>query len=430
MNMKRFLAITLAMCLLAGLAGFARSESAPLRVLAGNVQTAEAYRATYPDRDVQIIDVDYEQGYRGNLAELLAAGEWDLAFISTQEFALTTLVNEGLAMDLSAFPEITALADNLYPSVRAAVSVNEKLVAVPMGFVASMVMGIQLMSISELNTSKYTERAAAHLEALGFSADDQPRTFAQLSALGQRYMQLPKDARKGTTFITLECNQTAYVLELLLNLYESQHLATGEFSSFDTEVFRTALAQLDALSAALATDPKNTYDDNGLCFPLLNDSSQMILSDGVFLQLGDHPSIPARMDLAIVNPKSSRAQEAVEYILFSSDQDACYDAPTLCQTIDYDALVRQSYDLDIAAQIQQREDQSVIDRLIALRDARDASGYQYSKAEIERYGAEIAPKLIFPQTVYIDTQSATQQYLLGKLDADGFIAALDKATAR
>ena len=428
--MKRFLAITLAMCLLAGLAGFARSESAPLRVLAGNVQTAEAYRATYPDRDVQIIDVDYEQGYRGNLAELLAAGEWDLAFISTQEFALTTLVNEGLAMDLSAFPEITALADNLYPSVRAAVSVNEKLVAVPMGFVASMVMGIQLMSISELNTSKYTERAAAHLEALGFSADDQPRTFAQLSALGQRYMQLPKDARKGTTFITLECNQTAYVLELLLNLYESQHLATGEFSSFDTEVFRTALAQLDALSAALATDPKNTYDDNGLCFPLLNDSSQMILSDGVFLQLGDHPSIPARMDLAIVNPKSSRAQEAVEYILFSSDQDACYDAPTLCQTIDYDALVRQSYDLDIAAQIQQREDQSVIDRLIALRDARDASGYQYSKAEIERYGAEIAPKLIFPQTVYIDTQSATQQYLLGKLDADGFIAALDKATAR
>ena len=430
MNMKRYLAITLAMCLIASLTGFARSESAPLRVLAGNVRTAEAYRATYPDRDVQIIDVDYEQGYRGNLAELLAAGDWDLAYISTQEFDLGTLVDESLAMEIGDFPQIAGLADNLYPSVRAAVSVNEKLVAVPMGFVASMVMGIQLMSISELNTSKYTERAAAHLEALGFSADDQPRTFAQLCALGQRYMQLPKDAREGTTFITLECNQTAYVLELLLNLYESQYLATGEFSSFDTEVFRTALAQLDALSAALVTDPKNTYDDDGLCFPLLNDSSQMILSDGVFLQLGDQPSTPARMDLAIVNPKSSRAQEAVEYILFSSDQDACYDAPTLCQTIDYDALVRQSYDLDIAAQIQQREDQSVIDKLTALRDAGDASGYLYTQAEIERYGTEVAPKLIFPQTSYIDTQSAAQQYLLRKLDADGFIAALDKATVR
>ncbi len=428
--MKRFLAITLAMCLMAGLTGFARSESAPLRVLAGSVQTAEAYRATYPDRDVQIMNVDYAQGDRSNLAELLAAGEWDVAYIETQEFDLGALADEGLAMEISDFPQIAALADNLYPSIRNAVTVHGKLYAYPAGFVASMGMGIQLMSISELNTSKYTERAAAHLDALGFAADDQPRSFAQLCALGQRYMQLPKDARKGTTFITLEGNQTAYVLALLLNLYESQYLATGEMKSFDTEVFRTALTQLDTLRAALDTDPKNTYDDDGLCFPLLNDCSQMILSDGVFLQLGDHSSIPARMDVAIVNPKGPRAQEAVEYILFSDNQDACYDAPALYQTIDYDALVRQSYDLDIAAQIQQGEDQSVIDRLTALRGTGDASGYQYSKAEIERYGTDVAPKLIFPQTVYIDTHSATQQYLLGKLDEDGFIAALDEAATR
>jgi len=299
-----------------------------------------------------------------------------------------------------------------------------------MGFVASMVMGIQLMGVSDPFAGDYAKRAATHLEALGFTADDQPQSFAQLCALGQRYMQLPKEARKGTTFITLEGNQTAYVLALLIDLYESQYLATGEFSSFDTEIFRTALAQLDALSAALETDPKNIYDDDGLCFPLLNDSSQMILSDGVFLQLGDHSRIPARMDLAIINPKSPRAQEAMEYILFSNDQDACYDAPALYQTIDYDALVRQSYDQDIAAQIQQGEDQSVIDKLTALRDAGDASHYQCSKAEIERYGTEVASKLIFPKTVYIDTQSAAQQYLLGKLDADGFIAALDQAAAR
>ena len=430
MNMKRFLAITLAICLIAGLTGFARSESAPLRVLAGNVQTAEAYRKAYPDRVLQIIDIDYTQGYCGNLAELLTAGEWDVAFIETQEFDLGALADEGLAMEIDDFPQIAALADNLYPSIRNAVTVHGKLYAYPAGFVASMGMGIQLMGVSDSFTGDYAERAAAHLDVLGFAADDQPRSFAQLCALGQRYMQLPKDARKGTTFITLEGNQTAYVLALLLNLYESQYLATGELKSFDTEVFRTALAQLDTLRAALDTDPKNTYDDDGLCFPLLNDSSQMILSDGVFLQLGDHSSIPARMDVAIVNPKSPRAQEAVEYILFSDDQDACYDAPALYQTIDYDALVRQSYDLDIAAQIQQGEDQSVIDRLTALRDTGDASGYQYSKAEIERYGTDVAPKLIFPQTVYIDTHSATQQYLLGKLDVDGFIAALDEAATR
>jgi len=428
--MKRFLTVVLAVFLLAGSASFASAEPAPLRVLAGGTQTAAAYRKAYPDRSVEVIDVDYEQGYRGNLADLLAAGNWDLAYISTQECDLASLVRDGLAKDISTVPKIAALADNLYPSIRMAASVNGKLVAVPMGFVASMVMGIQLMGVSQSNTSKYTKLAAAHLEALGFTADDQPRTFAQLCALGQRYMQLPKDVRKGTTFITLEGNQTAYVLALLIDLYESQYLAKGETASFDTEVFRTALAQLDALRAALETDPKNIYDIDGLCFPLLNDCSQTILSDGVFLQLGDYPSIPARMGLAIVNQKSQRAQEAVEYILLSNDQDACYDAPALYQSIDYEALVLQSYDELIAAQIEQQEDQSVIDKLVTLRDAGDTSYYQYSKAEIDLYRTDVAPKLIFPQTTYFETQSSVQQYMLGKLDAAGFIAALNEAMTK
>ena len=105
--------------------------------------------------------------------------------------------------------------------------------------------------------------------ALGFTQNDQPKTFAQLCALGERYMQQSQDVRKGTTFITLEGNTTQYVLNLLIDLYTSQYLATGVYASFDTEVFRTALSQLAALSAALATDPKNTYDEDGYCYPLV-----------------------------------------------------------------------------------------------------------------------------------------------------------------
>jgi hypothetical protein len=430
MNMKRLFSTFLAVCLLAGASGVACAESSPLRVLAGNAQTAEAYRQAYPDRAVQVIDVDYEQGYRGNLAELLAGGDWDVAFIGTQEFDLAALADEGLSADLGAFPAIAARADNLCPSIRAAATVGGKLVAFPAGYVAGMVMGIRLMGVPGSYSDEYTRRAAAHLETLGFTQDDQPRTFAQLCALGERYMRQPGDARRGTAFITVEGNQTAYVLNLLIDLYASQYLATGEYASFDTEVFRTALSQAAALGAALAADPKNTYDDDGLCFPLLNDCSQLILGDGVFLQLGEHRSLPARMNLAVVNPESPNAQAAVDYILFSDEKNACYSAPALYQSVDYDALVRQSYDEDIAAQIEQHEDQSVIDRLIALRDAGDTSRYAYTEAEIERYRTEVAPLLVFPQADAIDTQSAARQYLLGKLDADGFIAALNQAAAR
>ena len=153
----------------------------------------------------------------------------------------------------------------------------------------------------------------------------------------------------------------------------------------------------------------------------------MFINDATFLQLGDNQSIPARMGMAIINPKSQHIQEAVDYILLMNDQNASHTAPVFYQVIDYDALVRQSYDEDIAAQIEQQEDQSVIDELIARRDAGDSSGYQYSKAEIEHYRTEVMPRLIFPQTTYIDTQSAVQQYMLSKLDTEGFIAALNEA---
>src|SRR5690606_7707491 len=164
-----------------------------------------------------------------------------------------------------------------------------------------------------------------------------------------------------------------------------------------------ALKQLESLNAALKTDPKITYDADGYCCPLLLDSSQTLVSGSTFLQLGDHQTIPAWMEIAIINPHSTHAQEAVDYILLVNEQSACAIAPALYQTIDYEALVLQSYDQDIAAQIAQQEDQSVIDKLIALRDAGDTSQYQYSHAEIEHYRMAIAPRLIFPQTLYFDT---------------------------
>lgn len=427
--MKRYMTILLAACLLAGARGCACAEPAPLRVLAGNEATAQAYRDTYPERELTVIAVDYEQGYRGNLAELLAGGDWDVAVIGTTEFDLATLTENGLATDLSTFPEIAVQAENLYPGIRTASSVGDRLMAFPVDGPAGLVMALQLTAGGAPSAAAYQQRADAHIQALGFTVADQPRTFAELCALGERYMQISPQVRTGTAFITLEGNPTEYMLHYLLDLYTAQYLDTGLCPGFDTEVFRTALAQLEALRAALETDPKNRYDADGFGCLLMADCSQQLISDGVFLQLGDSQSIPAWMGMAVINPKSEHMQEAVDYILLTDSQYACGNAPLLYQKIDYDALVRQSYNEDIAAQIAQHEDQSVIDRLVALRDAGDPSGY-YSKEAISHYAAQVAPRLVFPQTRYFDPQSAIQQYMLGTLDADGFIAALNKALAQ
>lgn len=427
--MKRLWSLVMAVLLSAGAAGAALAQPEPLRVLAGSETDAQAYLALYPDRAVRRIEVDYEQGYRGNLAELLAEGDWDVAFIGTQEFCLAALADGGLALDLSADPRIAALADTLLPSIRAAVTVGDTLAAFPSGYVASLVAGFRLMGLNESSGSRYEQRAAAHLASLGMTAADQPATFEQLCALGESYLQKPKDARRGTAFITLEGSAESYLLNLLIDLYATQYLATGLCDSFDTEVFRTALGQLAKLRTALAADPKNRYDEDGFCCPLVMDSSQTLITDAVFLRLGESESLPAWMGLAIVNPKSARVGEAVDYILLTDAQNACGTAPAFYRSVDYQALVLQSYDRDIAAQTEQGEDASVIDRLKALRDAGDASRYQYSQAEIERYRADIAPRLVFPQTDWFDSQSAVRAYLLGRTDAEAFIRALDEAAA-
>lgn len=426
MSMKRMISLLITMTMLMGMASVAFAQPEPLRVLSGNDGSAAAYQEAYPERAIRIIPVDYQLDDRGNLAELIQEGDWDVAIIGTQEFALAQLVDAGAAMDISTYPELTKLADNLYPSIRDAVTVRGKLAAFPVYGASSLVMGFEMMGASTSFSGTYQQHAAAHLQALGMTAKDQPGTFAELCALGERYMRQTKEARKGTTFITLEGNTTQFVLNLLMDLYTTQYLATGQCENFDTEVFRTALSQLDDLSAALATDPKNTFDTDGICYPLLLDSSQTLVNEVTFLQLGDHQTIPSWMDMIIINPKSPRIQEAVDYILLTNDQYECHTAPTFYQTIDVKALAWQSYDQDIAAQIEEQEDQSVIDRLIALRDAGDTGRY-LDQAEIAYYRKEIAPRLVFPQTTYLDTQNAVTQYLLGKLDTEGFIAALNKA---
>ena len=101
--MKRIISIAMAMLLLVGMAQVVRAEPEPLRVLAGSDQSAEAYGKAYPDRAIRLIPVDYQLGYRGNLAQLIQQGDWDAAIIGTQEFCLSELAGAGLAMDIGAF---------------------------------------------------------------------------------------------------------------------------------------------------------------------------------------------------------------------------------------------------------------------------------------------------------------------------------------
>ena len=103
-------------------------------------------------------------------------------------------------------------------------------------------------------------------------------------------------------------------------------------------------------------------------------------------------TVPARMYAVIVNANSPRREEALDYARAAMDEA---ESEFFYSVVDYDAQLREAYNRLIAAQIEEGEAQSVIDRLEKLRDAGDPLHY-YTKEALEAYARDVAPRLTFP----------------------------------
>ena len=148
----------------------------------------------------------------------------------------------------------------------------------------------------------------------------------------------------------------------------------------------------------------------------------------LYLRMDGFDTVPARMGVLVVNAHSPRRAEALEWIAATADGDASSALPLLTPVFDYDAMARKAYDELIEAQRVQHEKQEVIDRLTAERDSGDYPRY-FPKAALDAYRQNAAPYLVFPRIPSVDRYALGEAYGRGKLDADGLIAALERAVA-
>ena len=197
---------------------------------------------------------------------------------------------------------------------------------------------------------------------------------------------------------------------------------------FDTPAFRAALMAADPLLAAFAADPKATYDSKGNMRVVLSDSIGVTQSYGSFLHVTGEDTIPAFMTVVAVNPNSPHLEEAIDFALIANKANDTEYAMVWYKDVDYDALLAQSYDQDIAAQIEEGEEQSVIDKLEAMKAAGDDT-YFIPKRMIEHYAQEIMPRLVFRRWFSFAMDDIIFDYLDGVTDADGMIQTLNKSTA-
>lgn len=416
--MKRLAILLCVLCLLCGAA-----SAEGLRVL-DMWNECDAYQAAFPGREVEQIETGFDDEGHSKAQRFLLENPdgWDVAIIWTDDCDLATLDEAGLLMNLSDEAIAADRVGNMYPAIRGAVSDGERLLAVPTHLYGAV------MQLSYAST--YYDKDI--LPQLGLTREDAPHTFDELCDLAQRYMALPKETRKGTVFHidAAASNPKNYFLYYLIELYTSQYCDANGNVAYDTPEFRHALISLEAMATALKNDPKITYGQGGSVYGLVSDASSALLNEGgvLYLRLGDNESIPARMGMLIVNANTAHKDEALEFVSFAAKSHDAQMGPLLLEVFDYDALARASYDEDIQAQIYQKENQSVIDKLERERDSGKYTRY-YSRESIADYAVRVAPHLTFPRMPRMDVYAIAKEYVQGKLDVEGLITKLNGIAA-
>lgn len=401
----------------------AHAEEGALKVISSRV-TAEEYAQMHPDRALEVIQVSFDENGVSNKNELLMSGDWDVAWADTGSISLKELYNAGLIMDLSGVESLTHYTKGLLPSIEKGLSVDGRLVALPVSVYG---MCTQLEFVSTVQYSR-DEQPVNVRAMLGFTDADEPHTFGELCGLAKRYMALDRAARKGTTFNynSDSTNARAYFLSYLIDLYASEYCDESGLTDFDTPVFREALGQLNEMADALQADAKKSYGDNGRVYGVVNDvSSSLIGGSKLFLRVAEGNGIAADMSVIVINPKTTRMSEAIDYAV-SMESFTADNAYMLYDSIDYEALRVRAYNKNIEAQKQEGEEQSVIDRLIELRDSGDTS-YFVDKEDIELYKERVAPYLRFPLRPHANGYELASQYAQGALDDEGLISELNAA---
>lgn len=403
------------------------------------------------------LNVTLASEYPQTMEELTTAmvsgtGSMDVLCLTTSYNPVERLIDKGYAADLSGYPELMAVAGRMDPRFTQSVMRDGKLYALPVA----------------LSTNTLGVNAEA-MEKLGLTESDLPATWLEFLDFAANYYY--DYGEENADVALMDLNMRRSLFQMIRDQYVAAQLRDTGSVSFDTPLFRKLMQALEAIDFA-ELDPyevkgdkiwegndANEFYEKQQLFTRYSEASPRAMDQSGYgrsnqplilrLDSETEPVLPVSMTVMIVNPRSTRIDQAAAYLTAYAGH---YDAET--ENImffpdqndpvpnSYYEVQKQSYEeslRDVDSRIEKADESEKA----SLRETREQiQGYldelenqrmSVTEEMIQAYREQVAPYLyVTPQTPLTNPESSneldtlTSQYLDHAIDLDTYIREMNQ----
>lgn len=403
------------------------------------------------------LNVTLASEYPQTMEELTTAmvsgtGSMDVLCLTTSYNPVERLIDKGYAADLSGYPELMAVAGRMDPRFTQSVMRDGKLYALPVA----------------LSTNTLGVNAEA-MEKLGLTESDLPATWLEFLDFAANYYY--DYGEENADVALMDLNMRRSLFQMIRDQYVAAQLRDTGSVSFDTPLFRKLMQALEAIDFT-ELDPyevkgdkiwegndANEFYEKQQLFTRYSEASPRAMDQSGYgrsnqplilrLDSETEPVLPVIMTVMIVNPRSTRMDQAAAYLTAYAGH---YDAET--ENImffpdqndpvpnSYYEVQKQSYEeslRDVDSRIEKADESEKA----SLRETREQiQGYldelenqrmSVTEEMIQAYREQVAPYLyVTPQTPLTNSESSneldtlTSQYLDHAIDLDTYIREMNQ----
>lgn len=403
------------------------------------------------------LNVTLASNYPQTMEELTTAmvsgtGSIDVLCLTTSYNPVERLIDKGYAADLSGYPELMAVAGRMDPRFTQSVMRDGKLYALPVA----------------LSTNTLGVNAEA-MEKLGLTESDLPATWLEFLDFAANYYY--DYGEENADVALMDLNMRRSLFQMIRDQYVAAQLRDTGSVSFDTPLFRKLMQALEAIDFT-ELDPyevkgdkiwegndANEFYEKQQLFTRYSEASPRAMDQSGYgrsnqplilsLDGETEPIVPVSMTVMIVNPRSTRIDQAAAYLTayaghYEAETENIMFFPDQNDPVpnSYYEVQKQSYEeslRDVDSRIEKADESEKA----SLRETREQiQGYldelenqrmSVTEEMIQAYREQVAPYLyVTPQTPLTNPESSneldtlTSQYLDHAIDLDTYIREMNQ----